>query len=115
MLDNNISSLMPFKRIVVASLGAYEKGMQSIRGTHLSSIGKVEVATAATHQPFYSSKNPFFAGLNSSQQSAVKGIGGSEGFGSVQGSIIWSYMYPDNNLSFFGNQFSGKVLRLPGP
>ena len=115
MLDNNISSLSPFKRIIVASLGAYEKGINSIKGTHLASLGKVDVKTAAMHEPFYSNKNPFFAKMSPSAQYSVKSIGGSEGFGSVQGSIIWSYMYPDNNLHFFGSKFSGGTLKLPGP
>jgi hypothetical protein len=75
----------------------------------------VEVATSSTHQPFYSQSHPFYSRLGSGQQYTVKNIGGSEGFGNVQGSLIWSYMYPDNNLTFFGSKFSGSVLRLPGP
>jgi hypothetical protein len=114
-LEGNISSLMPFKKIFVASLGAYEQGINKIKGTHLGSLGKVEVATSSSHQPFYSQNHPFYSKLGSSQQYAVKNIGGSEGFGNVQGSLIWSYMYPDNNLTFFGSKFSGSVLRLPGP
>ncbi|CAN5154822.1 hypothetical protein BH11CYA1_BH11CYA1_07300 [soil metagenome] len=114
-LEGNISSLMPFKKVFVASLGAYEQGVSKIKGTHLGSLGKVEVATSSTHQPFYSQNHPFFSKLGSSQQYTVKNIGGSEGFGNVQGSLIWSYMYPDNNLTFFGSKFSGSVLRLPGP
>lgn len=115
MLDSNVSSLMPFKKVVIGSLGAYEKGISKLRGTHLASLGKVEVATASVHQPFYSSKHPFYSSLSPQAQSAVKNIGGSAGFGDVQGSLIWSYMYPDNNLDFFGSGFSGKVLHLPGP
>jgi hypothetical protein len=115
MLNNNVSSLMPFKKVVIASLGAYDKGVQSIKGTHLASLGKVEVTTSSNHQPFYSQNHPFYSQLGGSQRNAVKQIGGSDGFGSVQGSLIWSYMYPDNNLTFFGPQFSGTVLRLPGP
>jgi len=115
MLDGNIPSLSPFKRIIVASLGAYEKGISNINGTHLAGLGKVDVNTAAMHEPFYSNKNPFFAKISPQAQYAVKNIGGTEGFGSVQGSIIWSYMYPDNNLNFFGSKFSGGTLKLPGP
>ena len=115
MLNNNIASLSPFKRVVVAGLGAYEKGLNRVKQTHLAQIGKVDVAAPATHQPFYSEKNPFYAQLPTNQKNMVKVIGGSEGFGTVQGSLIWPYMYPDNNLSFFGSQFSGSVLHLPGP
>ena len=115
MLDGNVSSLMPFKKVVIASLGAYDKGIKSIQGTHLASLGKVDVASSTLHQPFYSEAHPFYSQLGSSQRNMVKNIGGSEGFGSVQGSLIWSYMYPDNNLAFFGSKFSGSVLRLPGP
>ncbi|MBP9091046.1 hypothetical protein KBI23_08455 [bacterium] len=114
-LEGNVSSLMPFKKVYVASLGAYEQGVNKIKGTHLGSLGKVEVATSSTHQPFYSQSHPFYSRLGSGQQYTVKNIGGSEGFGNVQGSLIWSYMYPDNNLTFFGSKFSGSVLRLPGP
>ncbi len=114
-LEGNISGLMPFKKVFVASLGAYEQGVNKIKGTHLGSLGKVEVATSSTHQPFYSQSHPFYSRLGSGQQYTVKNIGGSEGFGNVQGSLIWSYMYPDNNLTFFGSKFSGSVLRLPGP
>lgn len=114
-LEGNVSSLMPFKKVFVASLGAYEQGVNKIKGTHLGSLGKVEVATSSTHQPFYSQSHPFYSRLGSGQQYTVKNIGGSEGFGNVQGSLIWSYMYPDNNLTFFGSKFSGSVLRLPGP
>lgn len=114
-LEGNISGLMPFKKVFVASLGAYEQGVNKIKGTHLGSLGKVEVATSSTHQPFYSQSHPFYSRLGSSQQYTVKNIGGSEGFGNVQGSLIWSYMYPDNNLTFFGSKFSGSVLHLPGP
>jgi hypothetical protein len=67
------------------------------------------------HHPFYSNDHPFFSSLPSSSQYKVKSIGGSEGFGSIQGSLIWPYMYPDNNLTFFGSQFSGGVLHLAGP
>ncbi|MBS1998700.1 MAG: hypothetical protein JSS86_20390 [Cyanobacteria bacterium SZAS LIN-2] len=115
MLNSNVSSLMPFKKVVIASLGAYDKGVTSIKGTHLASLGKVEVASSSAHQPFYSEAHPFYSQLGMSQRNLVKNIGGSEGFGNVQGSLIWSYMYPDNNLSFFGSKFSGSVLRLPGP
>lgn len=114
MLDSNVSSLMPFKKVVIGSLGAYQKGIDKLKGTHLASVGKVEVATASVHQPFYSTKHPFYASLSPQAQSAVKNIGGSSGFGDVQGSLIWSYMYPDNNLDFFGSGFSNKVLHLPG-
>ena len=51
LLDSNVSSLMPFKKVVVASLGAYDKGVASIKGTHLGSLGKVEFATSSMHQP----------------------------------------------------------------
>ncbi len=115
MLEGNISSFMPFNKVIVGSLGAYEKGLNSIGGTHLAKIGKVSVATAQRHHPFYSSANPFFARLNSQTRSLAQNIGGSGGFGNVQGSLIWSYMYPDNNLEFFGSKFAGGVLRLPGP
>ncbi len=114
-LEGNISGLMPFKKVFIASLGAYEQGVNKIKGTHLGSLGKVEVATSSTHQPFYSQSHPFYSRLGSGQQYTVKNIGGSEGFGNVQGSLIWSYMYPDNNLTFFGSKFSGSVLHLPGP
>ncbi|MBC7999827.1 MAG: hypothetical protein IAF58_17870 [Leptolyngbya sp.] len=115
MLNSNVSSLQPFKRVVVASLGAYQKGLNNIKGTHLAQIGKVDVAAADMHHPFYSNEHPFFSSLPSSSQNKVKSIGGSEGFGSIQGSLIWPYMYPDNNLTFFGSQFSGGVLHLAGP
>lgn len=115
MLNDNISALMPFKRVIIGSLGAYETGLNSIRGTHLSTIGQVDTITAGMHHPFYSSKNPFYSQLPSASQWKVKNIGGSEGFGGIQGSLIWSYMYPDNNLTFFGSQFSGSILHLPGP
>ena len=115
MLDGNVSSLSPFKRVVVAGLGAYEKGINRIKQTHLAQIGKVDVAAPTTHQPFYSDKNPFYSQLPANQKNMVKTIGGSDGFGTVQGSLIWPYMYPDNNIEFFGSQFSGNVLHLPGP
>jgi hypothetical protein len=115
MLENNISSLMPFKKVVVASLGAYNKGIKSIEGTHLAKIGKVQVTSSGMHQPFYSDAHPFYGQLAGAQRNMVKSIGGSEGFGGVQGSLIWSYMYPDNNLTFFGPSFAGHVLHLPGP
>lgn len=115
MLENNISSLKPFKKVVIASLGAYDKGVKSIEGTHLAKIGKVQVASSGMHQPFYSDTHPFYSQLGTAQRNIVKNIGGSQGFGSVQGSLIWSYMYPDNNLTFFGPSFAGSVLQLPGP
>lgn len=115
MLNSNISSLKPFKRVVIGSLGAYQQGIDAIKGTHLAQLGKVDVASAAVHHPFYSSQHPLYSRLTGPQQWMVKKIGGSEGFGSVQGSLIWAYMYPDNNLTFFGSKFSGGVLRLPGP
>ena len=115
MLDSNVSSFMPFKKVVVGGFGAYDKGITRIEGTHLAKVGKVSVATADNYQPFYSSKNKFFGQLGVDAQARVRRIGGSEGFGSVQGSQIWAYMYPDNNLNFFGPQFAGSVLKLPGP
>jgi hypothetical protein len=113
MLDSNISAFMPFNKVIVGSFGAFEKGVNKLRGTHLGKIGKATIATAQNHHPFYSPQNPFFGQLRPSQQSVVRNIGGSGGFGDVQGSLIWSYMYPDNNIEFFGSRFSGSVLRLP--
>ncbi len=115
MLESNIASLSPFKRVVVAGLGSYEKGVARIRATHLGKIGKVDVASANDHFPFYSDQHPFYSKLAAPQKNAVKSIGGSDGFGTIQGSVIWPYMYPDNNIDFFGSKFSGGVLHLPGP
>ncbi len=81
----------------------------------MSQIGKVDVAVADLHYPFYSNEHLLFSSLGRNAQNKVKSIGGSEGFGAIQGSLIWPYMYPDNNLSFFGSKFSGGVLHLPGP
>jgi hypothetical protein len=115
MLDSNISSFMPFRKVIVGGLGAYDKGLTAIGGTHLSQVGKATVAVADRYQPFYSTANPFFGNLDAAAQARVRGIGGYEGFGQIQGSQIWAYMYPDNNLNFFGPQFAGSILRLPGP
>ncbi|MBI4533526.1 MAG: hypothetical protein HY711_06225 [Candidatus Melainabacteria bacterium] len=114
MLQSNIAGFMKFDRVVIGSLGAYEKGISAIGGTHLASVGKVKVAAAEVHHPFYSGQHPFFGGLSAGAQAKVQSIGGSGGFGNVQGSLIWAYMYPDNNLEFFGSRFAGGVLKLPG-
>jgi hypothetical protein len=112
-LDNNLSNFMPFKQVVVGTLGAYQKGITALESTHLAQIGNLTVASATTHQPFYSTTHPFFSTLDATAQQTVKQLGGSAGFGNVQGSLIWSYMYPDNNLEFFGHNFAGVVLGLP--
>ena len=81
----------------------------------LSKSGKVSVNYETLHHPFYSSNHPFFSSLSPDSQAVVKKLGGSSGFGNIQGSIYFSHMYPDNLLEFFGPKFGGGVLHLPGP
>jgi hypothetical protein len=114
-LNSNISGFMPFKKVVIGTLGAYEKGINKIENTHLGYLGKVATAYSERYHPFYSTTNPFYGGLTAPQQLRVENIGGYTGWGKVQGSLIWPYMYPDNNIDFFGPRFSGSVLHLPGP
>lgn len=115
MLESNINQFANFRRVIVGSLGAYDRGLSSIAGTHLAKVGKATVATVDRYVPFYSSSHPFYGSLETPLRTKVHNIGGSAGFGDIQGAQIWSYMYPDNNLTFFGKQFAGGILRLPGP
>ncbi|HEY9790007.1 MAG TPA: hypothetical protein V6D22_06395 [Candidatus Obscuribacterales bacterium] len=114
-LNSNISGFMPFKKVVIGTLGAYDKGINKIENTHLGYLGKVATAYSERYHPFYSPANPFYGPLSLSQRARVESIGGYSGWGKVQGSLVWPYMYPDNNVDFFGPKFSGTVLHLPGP
>ncbi len=101
--------------VVVATLGSFEKGLNAMKDTNTHKQKRLSIIAPTLHQKFFSSNHPFFGSLNSKDKAIAQKLGGYNGFDSTEGSIIWAYMYPDNNIGFFGDDFSGKVLGLSGP
>ncbi len=102
--------------VLIGSLGHFRTGMDAVLGARQNGL---IVNSITEHHNFYSEQNPFWASLTSrAQQRIARDLadpGGYGGFGQVQGSLIWSYMFPDNNVSLFQSNFSGNTLGLASP